>query len=627
MNAFGSHSKCGQFNNKRTIRVGINIAIVLVMLFAILPVRKVGATPVDVFLQGTYMELGINVDGYFGSTSDAPAGYHPDMNGVGNSGPIGFVADYQKDGWGNGTPPFGGDYFLPGTPYEGFSIKWNNSTTVGNFGGYSSNIPTVSLTDTSSGTTHSAVWVGEDPGIMRVTHTISFEQNDTEVNITTLIENINASSLSSLEFMRTVDPDNEQTWTGSFRTTNQVLSQPTEGNDLAVVVAQGVTYPDMLLGLKTNDSRALVSANNNWSQDPDSVLNSPVLGPVTGDDSIGLTFSLGDLAAGNSVSVTYQYILSESALPPELIPTVTSTTPADLEVLSNGPTSIEVNFSEDMLHDGSGGSANFNGNYLLVGAGDDGIFQTASCAGGVSQFDQQITINSASYSNNGGSGPFVATLGINVGVPLPVGFYRLFVCGSTSIRNLAGTAINLGVDSVISFTVAQLAILPKTGFAQGTFTLLPVQTSVNAYEDMGDLWLEIPDLNVKVPIIEVPALSNGWDTTWLGNNVGYLQGTAFPTWAGNSVLTGHNYNSNGKPGPFANLDQLSFGNKIIIHAWGQEYTYEVRQVLVLSPNSVSSVIKHESYPWLTLVTCKGYDSKSGNYLYRLAVRAIQISIK
>lgn len=33
------------------------------------------------------------------------------------------------------------------------------------------------------------------------------------------------------------------------------------------------------------------------------------------------------------------------------------------------------------------------------------------------------------------------------------------------------------------------------------------------------------------------------------------------------------------------------------------------------------VLKHEEKPWLTLVTCKDYDEKSGTYRNRVVVRA------
>jgi hypothetical protein len=81
--------------------------------------------------------------------------------------------------------------------------------------------------------------------------------------------------------------------------------------------------------------------------------------------------------------------------------------------------------------------------------------------------------------------------------------------------------------------------LPETGFAPARVTALPVQPPSKSYSNLGDMWLEIPTLDVQVPIIGVPESSYGWDTTWLYDKAGYLEGTAYPTWAGNTGIAAH----------------------------------------------------------------------------------------
>jgi LPXTG-site transpeptidase (sortase) family protein len=67
---------------------------------------------------------------------------------------------------------------------------------------------------------------------------------------------------------------------------------------------------------------------------------------------------------------------------------------------------------------------------------------------------------------------------------------------------------------------------------------------------------------------------------------------------------------------------------VVIHAWGQEYTYEVRSVSDnVNPKDTSLLTKHEELPWLTLVTCKGYDEAKDKYLWRTVVRAVQIDVE
>jgi LPXTG-site transpeptidase (sortase) family protein len=169
--------------------------------------------------------------------------------------------------------------------------------------------------------------------------------------------------------------------------------------------------------------------------------------------------------------------------------------------------------------------------------------------------------------------------------------------------------------------------LPHTGFAPKHVTVLSAQPAEKAYADLGDLWLEIPRLSVQMPIVGVPQANGSWDVSWLGNQAGWLNGTAFPSWAGNSVLTGHVYDSYGNAGPFVHLNLLWWGDKVIVHAWGTQYVFEVRQVTQVEPGAVSSVIKHEELSWVTLITCRIYDETRDLYKYRVVVRAVLVEVK
>ncbi|MBI5963718.1 MAG: sortase, partial [Chloroflexi bacterium] len=185
-----------------------------------------------------------------------------------------------------------------------------------------------------------------------------------------------------------------------------------------------------------------------------------------------------------------------------------------------------------------------------------------------------------------------------------------------------GSLNNYGTQDSVTLTVP---LLPNTGFAPGEITILPAQPDMLQYVNLGDFWLEIPELGVKMPIVGVPLQDVGWNLTWLGNQAGWLEGTAYPTHAGNSAITGHVNDANGNPGPFANLNRLYWGHKIIVHMGGQKYTYEVREVRLLWPND-SKVFKHEDLAWLTLITCKDYNEKTDTYAQRVAVRAVLVSV-
>jgi len=168
-------------------------------------------------------------------------------------------------------------------------------------------------------------------------------------------------------------------------------------------------------------------------------------------------------------------------------------------------------------------------------------------------------------------------------------------------------------------------VLPATGFAPNQITDVGEQPVDKSYRAT-DVSLEIPSLNVNIPIVGVPLVNGAWDLKWLDQEAGWLNGTAFPGWDGNSVLTGHVYLANGKPGPFVSLGNLKWGSKIIVHALGSTYTYEVRENLTVDPND-TSILKHEETAWLTLITCKTYDAKTNTYATRTAVRAVLLSVR
>jgi LPXTG-site transpeptidase (sortase) family protein len=168
--------------------------------------------------------------------------------------------------------------------------------------------------------------------------------------------------------------------------------------------------------------------------------------------------------------------------------------------------------------------------------------------------------------------------------------------------------------------------LPETGFPPGRVTRLPPQPSDNAYRAYADLWLEIPAIGMDVEIVGVPLTETGWDVSWLYDRAGYLDGTAFPTWTGNSVITGHVSLPDGLAGPFAGLRTLRIGDRAIVHAWGLRHTYEIRTIGVIAPDD-ERVFRHEEEAWVTLVTCSGFDTASQEYRWRVAARAELVSIE
>jgi LPXTG-site transpeptidase (sortase) family protein len=139
------------------------------------------------------------------------------------------------------------------------------------------------------------------------------------------------------------------------------------------------------------------------------------------------------------------------------------------------------------------------------------------------------------------------------------------------------------------------------------------------------LGIEIPALNLATTIVGVNLQSGTWDVSWLQNQVGWLNGTAYPTWAGNSVLTAHSINTDGRPGIFYNLRGLRAGDFISVNNAGYRYTYKVVSNKSVQPNDIS-VLKHQEKSYLTLLTCDKYDMKSGTFLRRTVVSAVLVDV-
>jgi LPXTG-site transpeptidase (sortase) family protein len=171
---------------------------------------------------------------------------------------------------------------------------------------------------------------------------------------------------------------------------------------------------------------------------------------------------------------------------------------------------------------------------------------------------------------------------------------------------------------------ANAFVIPVTGFAPGRVTKL--DSSVHPVYDASNLSIEIPVIKVKTAIVGVESNNGTWDISWLQDQVGWLNGTAYPTWRGNSVLTGHVVNADGKPGVFFRLKSLGIGEYIFVYGSGYRYTYKVVSNALVQPND-ASVMKHEEKSFLTLITCDTYDEKTGLYLHRVVVCVILIDVR
>lgn len=267
-----------------------------------------------------------------------------------------------------------------------------------------------------------------------------------------------------------------------------------------------------------------------------------------------------------------------------------------------------------------------SGNYNLVGNPSGCIFtiQGNDLVGtALNPLDPLLD----SLADNGGETPTRALLSGSPAIDqIPFGINGCGTVITEDQRDQTRPYPAIGFCDIGAYEYSPPTNLPNTGFAPGRVTSLHEQAAEKNYTELGDLWLDIPKLGIQAPIVSIPVAGSSWDVSWLNRQVGHLQGSAFPTWQGNTVLTAHVWDYYNQPGLFLNLNRLNYGDQVMIHAWGSVYTYEVQYSKLILPEAVNSVFQHKEYDWITLLTCEGFSSLREEYSYRRAIQAILVGI-
>ena len=94
------------------------------------------------------------------------------------------------------------------------------------------------------------------------------------------------------------------------------------------------------------------------------------------------------------------------------------------------------------------------------------------------------------------------------------------------------------------------------------------------------------------------------------------------------MVTAHVTDSNGLPGPFAEIKDLKYGDQIIVHLYDQQYIFEIRDKRLVLPETTTFAYEHlERNSYLTLITCQSYDPSTDIYRLRRVIRAVLVSVK
>ena len=301
----------------------------------------------NIFLQGRYIEVGINTNGAYGSSAGAPAGYHPkgaagiidSCYGTCPTGNLGFVADPDKDGWTIGTPAYFGDYFMPGFPQEGWSIMadgnqanaWNGngqcSAVTGTYPFSVSGLRGSNQSYISTSNKRTGIWRGGYDSL-QITQTTTVDTSKVFFTVYVSIVNKAHSTRNNVYYLRTVDADNDEPEVGltNFTTINSVDYKLPNSLGATLISSTSITYSRAYLGLGTLDCRAkcfynkaslvpsygtIDSMYGKYSGKGDTV-RYYYSGKDTDDVAINLAYKLGNIAAGDSVNFAFAYILKQS---------------------------------------------------------------------------------------------------------------------------------------------------------------------------------------------------------------------------------------------------------------------------------------------------------------------------
>jgi hypothetical protein len=287
----------------------------------------------NAFIKGRYLEVGVNHNGAYGSSTPPPSGYHPrGATKINNAAAcaaasgagLGFVVDPAKDGWADSTFParaYYGDFFMPGHPQEGWSIMTDTQANCWNGNLKEPMGKGITGANTSyvvAGSRVATVWKGTYDSIAITQRTV-LDTNNTFFTMRITLKNLSAKPKKNVYYLRTVDPDNEVTHTWNFVTLNRIDQQLPNPKNRTVISAEGPTYKDAYVALATKDVRAKAFINKKSLQPEFNKLDSMYAADTANymykekdtlrsDVCISTVFKIDSLPAAGSTVIVLSYM-------------------------------------------------------------------------------------------------------------------------------------------------------------------------------------------------------------------------------------------------------------------------------------------------------------------------------
>jgi hypothetical protein len=341
------------------------------------------------FMQGTYLEVGVAPCGSYGTQNAPPAGYH--ARGGATPG-LGFVADMGRDGWTVGTPDYCGDYFLPGSPVEGWGIQIGSTSYRNTNGGSLSicgpfDIPGSIISYTATASSKITVWdgtlvtvtsgTGSGTG-MHITQTTTLPNSSLYFITNVEMCNTTDADMVDVYYGRNVDPDNDQPSSGDFTTINHISNQAGSGDCQSLVTSEGLTYHCFLgIGAVASNSRVTHGSFSTLSGDISTMYlggagRDTTLGATaTADEAISIGFYWPRISAHGCVNFSYVHVLNSADVAVALASIATPVISADGSDISASLRDTACGLSTVTL------TANMDSSYVFTW-GPDSILDTTA---------------------------------------------------------------------------------------------------------------------------------------------------------------------------------------------------------------------------------------------------------
>lgn len=278
--------------------------------------RNLGSN--EAVLQGTYVEVGTRSSGAFGTTVSIGSNFHAFAN---NANCLGFRVDRQKNGWGDASTRAvkvgstfinvdDGDYFCPGSPYEGWALKVGGAAKINNndnSSGLAGSVGSVVIGDSAQ----TVSWTsGSANNGIKVFQNAIVPNSGQSLHIDVTLTNVTGSTISNIYYGRGYDPDNgtgTSSGTSNEYTSTNTITSIGGGSSAAIVRS---TFPSgAQIFLRSNDSRAraaIETSGFSGAPDPVEIWNGNGAfnrgGTSTSDQGVGVALKIDSLGLLNPLS-------------------------------------------------------------------------------------------------------------------------------------------------------------------------------------------------------------------------------------------------------------------------------------------------------------------------------------